>query len=99
MSQGHSSAGQGHVAVITPEKAKAYWKETSGHMYLVLAVWAFFAFFVHIFAPSMNAIHVLGFPLGYWFASQGSIVVFIVSIWYYANKQNQIDEKYNVAEE
>ncbi|MDX2103984.1 MAG: DUF4212 domain-containing protein [Alphaproteobacteria bacterium] len=103
MSGARGSAGAGGAsaasAVITPEKAKAYWGETSSHMMVVLAIWVFFSFFVHLFAPSLNAIHMLGFPLGYWFASQGSILVFIAAVWYYATKQNQIDEKFDVAED
>ena len=102
MANGHGSPGNVsapvHKAALTPEKAKAYWSETSAHMWVVLAIWVFFAFFVHLFAPSFNSVHILGFPMGYWFASQGSIIVFIVAIWYYAGKQNQIDEKYGVAE-
>lgn len=87
------------VATIDPAVAQAYWKRTSNLMWLMLAIWFFAGFFVHLFAPSLNAIHVLGFPLGFYMAAQGSLIIFVVQLFWFARKQNAIDEEFGVAEE
>jgi putative solute:sodium symporter small subunit len=84
---------------LPPEKAKAYWAKTSGLMWTMLAIWFFFSFVVHMFAPSLNAIRVIGFPLGFYMAAQGSLIVFVVAIFWYAKRQNAIDEEFGVAED
>jgi len=84
---------------IDPATAAAYWKKTSGLMWLMLAIWFFASFFIHLFAPSMNAIHVFGFPLGFYMAAQGSLIIFVVQLFWFARRQNEIDEEFGVAEE
>jgi putative solute:sodium symporter small subunit len=80
-------------------KTAAYWKATSGLMWLMLAIWFFAGFFVHYFAPQLNAIRILGFPLGFYMAAQGSLIIFVVMLFWFARRQDGIDEKYGVAEE
>lgn len=84
---------------LTPEKAKAHWAKTSGLMWLMLAIWFFFSFVVHFFAPSLNEIKIIGFPLGFYMAAQGSLIAFVVAIFWYAKRQDAIDEEFGVAEE
>ena len=76
-----------------------YWEETKSLMWKVLAVWFVFAFLVHAFVVPLNGIVIFGFPLGFWMAAQGSLIAFVAMIFWYAKKQNAIDEKYGVAEE
>lgn len=76
-----------------------YWEETRGLMIKVLVIWFIFAFVVHAFVKPLNGIVILGFPLGFWMAAQGSLIVFVVLIFWYARKQNAIDEKHGVAED
>jgi len=76
-----------------------YWEETRGLMWKVLVVWFIFAFVVHAFVNVLNQIVIFGFPLGFWMAAQGSLIVFVLLIFWYARRQNAIDEKYGVAEE
>jgi len=87
------------AAAVDRQTGEAYWKKTSGLMWTVLGIWAFFGFFVHIFAPSLNSIHVLGFPLGYYIAAQGSLIVFVVGLFWFGRRQNQIDEEFGVQED
>lgn len=68
-------------------------------MWLVLAIWFVFSFVVHIFAPSLNKITIIGFPLGFYMAAQGSLIIFVIVIFWYGNKQNAVDEEFDVAEE
>ena len=84
---------------ITPERARAYWRETSGLMWTMLAIWFVASFVVHFFAPSLNQIRILGFPFGFYMAAQGSLIVFVVALFWFAARQNRIDEKYGVAED
>lgn len=84
---------------IDPATARAYWKKTSTLMWIVLALWFVAGFGVHFFAGALNPIHVLGFPLGFWFAAQGSLVVFVVGLFWFAHRQNRIDEEFGVQED
>ena len=84
---------------LTAERAVAHWSKTRALMWFALAIWFFFSFVIHIFAPSLNEIVIIGFPLGFYFAAQGSLIVFVVLIFWFAAKQNRIDEEFGVAED
>ncbi|HYH18522.1 MAG TPA: DUF4212 domain-containing protein [Azospirillum sp.] len=84
---------------ITPEKARAYWGATSRLMWIMLAIWFLASFVIHLFAPSLNGIRFLGFPLGFYMAAQGSLIIFVVMLFWFARRQNDIDEEYGVAED
>jgi putative solute:sodium symporter small subunit len=79
--------------------AEGHWGKTSGLMWTALAIWAFFSFVIHFFVNSLNSITILGFPLGFWFAAQGSLIVFVVLLFWFAKRQDQIDRDHGVAEE
>ena len=80
-------------------KIEAHWKKTSNLLKVVLAFWFFFAYFLHFFVGSLNEISFFGFPLGYYMAAQGSLFAFVVIIYLFAKKQNQIDEEFGLAED
>ena len=84
---------------LTPEKARAHWSRTSSLMWLVLAIWFVFSFAIHFFAVPLNNIKILGFPLGFYMAAQGSLIVFVWVIFWYSGRQNAIDEEFDVAED
>ncbi|MFN8720133.1 MAG: DUF4212 domain-containing protein [Rhodospirillales bacterium] len=84
---------------ITPEKAQQYWARTSGLMWIMLAIWFVFSFAIHLFAPSLNVIHILGFPFGFYMAAQGSLIVYVVALFWFSKRQNEIDEEFGVAED
>ena len=80
--------------------SKAYWKETLGLVRNMLIIWFAVSYGCGIlFAPALNSIHLGGYPLGFWFAQQGSIYVFIGLIFYYARAMGKLDEKYDVHED
>ena len=68
-------------------------------MWTVLAIWFVAGFGIHFFAPAINPIHVFGFPLGFCFAAQGSLIVFVVGLFWFAKRQNKIDEEFGVQED
>ncbi len=84
---------------LSPEEMQAYWGRTSGLMWTLLVLWLFFSFVVHIFAPQLNKIHILGFPVGFYMAAQGSLIAFVVMCFWNASAQNKIDEEFGVSDE
>lgn len=84
---------------MAPEKAEAHWARTRALMWTVLAIWFFFSFVIHLFARPLNEIVILGFPLGFYLAAQGSLIAFVILIFWYANRQNGIDEEFGVGED
>lgn len=83
-----------------PEAAKRYWRENVKLLGLLLAVWFVVSFGAGIlFADALNAIHIGGFPLGFWFAQQGSIIVFVILIFVYAARMKQIEKRLGVGDD
>ena len=79
---------------------EAYWKAVLTLIAQVLAVWFFVSFGCGIlFADALNSMSLGGYPLGFWFAQQGSMYVFIILIFVYAKLMGKIDEKFDVHEE
>jgi putative solute:sodium symporter small subunit len=77
-----------------------YWKATLALLTQVLIIWFLVSFGAGIlFASLLNGIHLGGYPLGFWFAQQGSIYIFIALIFYYAKKMGDIDRRFDVHED
>lgn len=84
---------------MSPEKAQAYWKENISTILKLLVVWFIVSFGCGIlFINELNTIEISGVKLGFWFAQQGSIYVFVILIFVYVAKMTSIDEKYDVHE-
>jgi putative solute:sodium symporter small subunit len=76
-----------------------YWRRTSSLMWMMLVTWAFFAFVIHMFVNQLNSINIMGFPLGFYMAAQGSLIAFVVILFYFAYAQDKIDREEGVAED
>ncbi|MCK2089428.1 DUF4212 domain-containing protein [Thauera aromatica] len=77
-----------------------YWKATLGLLTKIMIVWFLVSYGAGIlFAPLLDTIKLGGYPLGFWFAQQGSIYVFIALIFFYAKKMGEIDRKFDVHED
>lgn len=86
--------------MASDNNAKAYWSATLGLLTKVLVIWAAVSYGAGILlAPMLNSIQLGGYPLGFWFAQQGSIYVFIVLIFWYAKKMGDIDRKFGMQED
>lgn len=80
--------------------AHGYWKATLSLLTKILIVWFLVSFGAGIiFAESLNSIKLGGYPLGFWFAQQGSMYVFIALIWWYKSAMGKIDKEYDVHED
>ena len=76
-----------------------HWRRTRSLMWVTLAIWFVFSFLVHWFADALNGATFLGFPLGFYMAAQGSLVVFVVLIFWFARTQDRIDRECGMAED
>ena len=77
----------------------AYWSENKRLTTVTLVIWALVSFGAAFFVETLNAVVIFGFPLGYYMAAQGSLVVFVALIFNYSSMMNKIDHKYNLHEE
>jgi putative solute:sodium symporter small subunit len=77
-----------------------FWQANIRLMAVLLAIWFIVSFGAGIvFADALNNIRFFGFQLGFWFAQQGAIYVFVVLIFYYAWRMNRMEREYDVHEE
>lgn len=77
-----------------------YWTATLALIRNVLIVWFVVSYgFGILLAPVLNNISIGGYPLGFWFAQQGSIYVFVALIFFYAKQMGKLDEKFDVHED
>lgn len=76
---------------------RSHWRKTFWLTIVVLLIWVTFSFGVHFFATDLNNISFLGFPLGFYLAAQGSLIVFVVTIFVQNWIQDVIDNSYERA--
>lgn len=80
------------------QRKEAYWRRNLQLTGILLAVWFFVTFVIGYFARDLTFTF-LGWPFSFWVASQGSLIVYMLIIWYYARTMNRMDNEYGVAEE
>ena len=82
------------------QQRKAYWRANLKLVAFCLSIWFVVSFvFGIILLEPLNTIRLGGYKLGFWFAQQGSIYVFVVLIFFYAWRMNKLDKKFEVDEE
>jgi putative solute:sodium symporter small subunit len=85
---------------MSDKSASAYWAANVRIITICMVIWALCSFgFAIIFRPLLSGIPVGGTDLGFWFAQQGSILTFIVLIFYYAWYMNRLDREFGVDEQ
>ncbi|WP_430905427.1 DUF4212 domain-containing protein [Maribacter sp. 2-571] len=81
------------------QKASAYWKENIRYLGILLAIWFAVSYGAGIlFKDTLNQFKIGGFELGFWFAQQGAIYVFVILIFVYVRLMNRLDKKYGYDE-
>ena len=75
-----------------------HWEKTKGLMILTLSIWFIFSIVIFMFGESLNNGSFLGYPLAYYMCAQGSIIIFVVLIFWFANRQEKIDEEFGFGE-
>lgn len=85
-----------HLSPAVQDSLRRYWRSNVKITTLLLAVWAVFGLGCGVlFADALNVYRLGGYPLGFWFAQQGSIIVFVVLILIYARLLNRLDAKHH----
>jgi len=80
-------------------KMQQYWKMNITYVMILMAIWFAVSYlFGILLVDQMNAIPLGGFKLGFWFAQQGSIYVFVILIFVYVQLMNGLDKKFDVDE-
>ncbi len=76
--------------------ASSYWKKNLRYLAILLTIWFAVSFGAGIlFKDALDAFQIGGFPIGFWFAQQGSIYVFVVLIFVYVRLMNKLDKEHN----
>ena len=88
------------MSPLNEEQAKAYWSRNLSLMIKLLIVWFVVSYgFGIVLVDVLNQIQIGGYKLGFWFAQQGSIYVFVGLIFYYAKKMGDLDREFGVEED
>ena len=80
------------------ELQEQYWQKNLNVTAKLMGVWFVVTFVVTFFARDLN-FNFFGWPFSFWMASQGSLIIYVLIIWYYASYMNKIDQEHGVAEE
>lgn len=97
MEQPHSTAEDAPASHATSEAEGAYWRENLRLLFSLMAIWFVVSFGAGIlFREFLDQFMLGGYPLGFWFAQQGSIYVFIALIFYYVVRMKKIERKYDL---
>jgi putative solute:sodium symporter small subunit len=81
------------------EKHQEYWHRNLKLTAVLMAIWFVVTYVVGWYARELNAITLFGFPVGFYMGAQGALIIYVVSIYYYAKTMNRLDKEYDVAEE
>jgi putative solute:sodium symporter small subunit len=88
------------MSQLSDEQAQAYWKRNLSLMVKLLVIWFVVSYgFGIILVDVLNQFQVGGYKLGFWFAQQGAIYVFVGLIFYYTRKMGQLDREFDVEED
>ena len=80
--------------------AALYWRANVRLLCSLLAIWFAVSFGAGVlFVDVLNRVHIGGFKLGFWFAQQGSIIIFVILIFVYAARMRVIEKRYGVSDE
>jgi putative solute:sodium symporter small subunit len=80
------------------EKHREYWRRNLKITAILLAIWFVVTYVVGYFAREFNSITLFGFPVGFYMGAQGALIIYVISIFYYARYMNRLDQEYDVAE-
>ena len=80
---------------MRPESRSGYWHTNIKYLLILLSIWFVVSYGCGIlFVEELNRINIGGFKLGFWFAQQGAIYVFVVLIFVYVYLMNRLDARY-----
>ena len=80
------------------DKHREYWSKNLSLTGVLLVIWFVATFVVSWYARELNAYTIAGFPFAFYMAAQGALIIYVVIIWFYAHRMNQLDQEYGVHE-
>lgn len=85
--------------MLDADQRREYWRRNVRLMSILLVIWALVSFGAGIlFVEPLNQVAIFGIPLGFWFAQQGSIVVFVILIAVYVWRMDKLDAEFGITE-
>ena len=82
----------------TSQKHKDYWRKNLHITAILLVIWFVVTFVVSYYARELSRITFFGFPLGFYMGAQGSLIIYVAIIWFYARYMNALDKEYGARE-
>ena len=76
-----------------------YWRKTRRLTFFLLAFWILITFGLAWFARELNEFSFFGFPMGFYMAAQGSLVIYLAMIWYYNRSMRRLEEEFGIDDE
>ena len=80
------------------DKHREYWRRNLNLTGILLAIWFVATFVASFYAREINEIVIASFPLGFYMGAQGSLIIYVLVIWFYAKRMNKMDQEYGVHE-
>jgi len=87
------------MAVEVSEKHQEYWRRNLKLTGILLFIWFAATFIMGYFARELAEINFFGWPLSFYMGAQGSLIIYVVIIWYYARAMGKLDDEFGVAED
>jgi putative solute:sodium symporter small subunit len=81
------------------DKHRQYWRKNLSLSGVLLIIWFVVTFVMAWYARDLATIHFFGWPLSFYMAAQGSLIIYVVLIWYYAKRMGELDKEFGVEEE
>ncbi len=86
------------MALQITDKHKEYWNRNLRLTGVLLVIWFATTFILGYYAKELSTFSIFGWPFSFYMAAQGSLIVYVVIIWYYARAMGKLDDEYGVAE-
>lgn len=80
-------------------EADIHWQKTRRLTFILLFFWIFVTFGLTWFSRSINEVVILGFPLGFYMAAQGALVIYLLIIWWYNRQMKKLDAEFGVEDD
>lgn len=77
-------------------QADLHWRKTRRLTFVLILLWLFVTFGLTWFARAINEVVILGFPLGFYMAAQGALVIYLLIIWWYNRQMKKLDAEFGV---
>lgn len=86
------------MALQITERHKEYWNRNLRLTGVLLFIWFATTFVLGYYAKELSTFSIFGWPFSFYMSAQGSLIVYVVIIWYYARAMGKLDDEYGVAE-